>query len=150
MKVLIAIDCSGFAIQVLDYVTKRDWSSNTEFRLATFVQSHAHWTTKHQLLHQCQLIIDERVKYLAQKLPKTKVSGEVVEGSPATLITETANEWHADLIVIGSHGDTGARQAHIGSVAAAVVNHAPCTVEVVKVRVAEPQDQPTDAKLVHS
>jgi nucleotide-binding universal stress UspA family protein len=150
MKVLIAIDCSCFAIQVLEYVTRRTWTSHSEFRLITVVESHAHWDTKQQLLHQCQVILDDRIKYLAKKLPESQVTGEVIEGSASTFIAEAAQEWHADLIVIGSHGDTGVRQAHIGSVAAAVVNHAPCTVEVVKVRATKPQEKTSEAKLVHS
>jgi nucleotide-binding universal stress UspA family protein len=37
------------------------------------------------------------------------------------------------MIVLGSHGDTGYRRDRVGSVAAAVVNQAPCTVELIKV-----------------
>jgi len=45
-----------------------------------------------------------------------------------------ADEWGADLIVVGSHGRTGVKRWLLGSVAGAIVSHAPCSVEVVRRR----------------
>ena len=41
-------------------------------------------------------------------------------------------EWPADLIVIGSHRRRGIQRALLGSVAEAVLRHAPCPVLVVR------------------
>jgi nucleotide-binding universal stress UspA family protein len=58
----------------------------------------------------------------------------VREGDPRTEIVDEATEWRADLIVVGSHGHTGLTRLLLGSVAQAVVAHAPCSVEVVRRR----------------
>ena len=55
-------------------------------------------------------------------------------GSPGSEIVKAAKEWQADLIVIGSHGRRGITRALVGSVAEAVVRHAPCPVVVVRSR----------------
>lgn len=53
------------------------------------------------------------------------------EGSPIWhAIVELASEHDAELIVMGSHGRTGASYALVGSVATAVSQHAPCPVLV--------------------
>ncbi len=53
-------------------------------------------------------------------------------GRPAAEIVKAAQEWPADVIVIGSHGRAGVTRALLGSVAEAVMRHAPCPVLVVR------------------
>jgi nucleotide-binding universal stress UspA family protein len=53
-------------------------------------------------------------------------------GDARSEILDEATEWPADLIVMGSHGYTGLKRWLLGSVAQAVVSHAPCSVEVVR------------------
>ena len=52
-------------------------------------------------------------------------------GDPAIEIVNAAKEWPADVIVLGSHGRGGVSRALLGSVAEAVIRHAPCPVLVV-------------------
>lgn len=52
-------------------------------------------------------------------------------GRPADVITDTADAIGADLIVIGSHGFQGLDRL-LGTTAARVVNHAACSVLVVR------------------
>ena len=59
-------------------------------------------------------------------------------GTPPHVIVETAKDWGADLIIVGSHGLGFWGRLAIGSVSDAVVHHAPCSVLVVKA----PNDQP--------
>ena len=47
-------------------------------------------------------------------------------GNPLYGIITTARERAADLIVIATHGYTGAKRALLGSTAERVVRHAPC------------------------
>lgn len=56
----------------------------------------------------------------------------VQTGVPATEIVKAAKDWPADLIVIGSHGRSGLERAIVGSIAEAVMRHAPCPVLVVR------------------
>jgi len=53
-------------------------------------------------------------------------------GIPADEITKFADEEHADMIVIGSHGRTGIGRFLMGSVAEAVVRQANCPVLSIK------------------
>jgi nucleotide-binding universal stress UspA family protein len=60
------------------------------------------------------------------------VETRVVMGDAWWEICRTAEREPADLIVIGSHGDTGIARIPLGSVAERVVRHAPCPVLVVR------------------
>lgn len=60
------------------------------------------------------------------------LSSEVLFGSPDSRIVETAEEWRADLIVVGSHGYSRWERLLLGSVSDSVVHHAPCSVFVVR------------------
>ncbi len=63
---------------------------------------------------------------------KVKVSTDVLFGSPDSRIVETAEEWSADLIVVGSHGYSRWERLLLGSVSDSIVHHAPCSVLVVR------------------
>jgi nucleotide-binding universal stress UspA family protein len=56
----------------------------------------------------------------------------VVWGHPASEICRYARENDVDLIVIGSHGRSGIREALLGSVSHAVSNRASCPVTIVR------------------
>ena len=60
------------------------------------------------------------------------VSGDVLFGSPESRIVETAEQMHADLIIVGSHGYNRWERLLLGSVSDSVVHHAPCSVLVVR------------------
>lgn len=63
-----------------------------------------------------------------------EVSTHVFVGRPAEEITHFAEQLHADLIVMGTHGHTGMKRILLGSVAERVVREAPCTVVCVKAK----------------
>jgi nucleotide-binding universal stress UspA family protein len=58
----------------------------------------------------------------------------VSEGDPKSRIIEKAEDWGADLIVVGSHGRKDFDRALLGSVSEAVARHAPCSVAIVRTR----------------
>ena len=66
--------------------------------------------------------------------PGLSVETAVTEGDPRTAIVHAADEWGADLIIVGSHGRTGLKRLVMGSVAQGVVGDAHCSVEVVRRR----------------
>jgi nucleotide-binding universal stress UspA family protein len=57
-------------------------------------------------------------------------------GDPRDMILQAANEVHADLIVIGTHGRRGLARALLGSVAEGIVRTAPCPVVTVGAKAA--------------
>ncbi len=54
------------------------------------------------------------------------------EGDPADAILDVAEEQHADLIVVGNKGMTGAKRFLLGSVPNKVSHHAPCSVMIIR------------------
>jgi len=61
-----------------------------------------------------------------------EISTDVLFGSPESRIVETAEEINADLIIVGSHGYNSWERLLLGSVSNSVVQHAPCSVLVVR------------------
>jgi nucleotide-binding universal stress UspA family protein len=58
--------------------------------------------------------------------------GRVLEGRPGSAVVEAARETGAELIVVGTRGRTGLARLALGSVAAAIVHKAECSVLVVR------------------
>ncbi|MDH3494830.1 MAG: universal stress protein [Acidobacteriota bacterium] len=61
-----------------------------------------------------------------------EIETAVIEDSAREGIVRDAEEWGADVIVVGSHGYGFWDRMLIGSVSDAVVHHAPCSVLVVR------------------
>jgi nucleotide-binding universal stress UspA family protein len=72
--------------------------------------------------------LDEQVKAVP---PELRGGSGIVIGVPWQAICDTAQRDKVDLIVIGSHGYGGLDRL-LGTTAAKVVNHAPCSVLVVR------------------
>jgi nucleotide-binding universal stress UspA family protein len=73
-----------------------------------------------------------RVAELLRDKAELTIETVVRTGDARDVIVDEATEWHADLIVVGSHGRTGVQRWFLGSVAEAVVRHAPCSVQVAR------------------
>ena len=56
------------------------------------------------------------------------VTGKIRSGSRADEVVAEAKEWGADVVVPSTHGRTGMGRLFLGSVANAIVHHAPCPV----------------------
>jgi nucleotide-binding universal stress UspA family protein len=76
---------------------------------------------------------------MRQRLAKLPVPGlpahverQLAEGDVATTVLRKASESGCDLIVMGTHGRTGAARRLMGSVAEKVVRDASCPVVIVK------------------
>lgn len=76
-------------------------------------------------------LIDDFRKRLPQRMAALDF---VPIGAPHTEIVNAANDWPADLIVIGSHGRGGIKRVLLGSVAEGVMRNAPCPVLIVRAR----------------
>jgi nucleotide-binding universal stress UspA family protein len=71
---------------------------------------------------------------LRGELARVGIDGDpiLLDGRPAEVIPKLAGDVRADLLVVGSAGLTGLRRIIFGSVAEALVRHAPCSVLVVR------------------
>jgi len=58
----------------------------------------------------------------------------MLQGDARSVILDRAKETHTDLVFVGSNGASGLAKLFLGRVAAAVVSHAPCSAEIVRIR----------------
>jgi nucleotide-binding universal stress UspA family protein len=79
----------------------------------------------------------ERAMAILRDGGEFEITMEIVEGSPKRVILDEAERWGADLIVVGSHGRRGLQRFLLGSVSQAVALHAPCSVEIVRMPLAQ-------------
>src|SRR5215831_16951913 len=56
----------------------------------------------------------------------------VDDGAPHALVLSHAEDWAAELVVMGSHGKSGTGEALLGSVTNSVLRHAHCPVLIVR------------------
>jgi nucleotide-binding universal stress UspA family protein len=138
MRILLAIDDSKFSEAATRAVIAQHQPQGAQVAILNVVDLTIPIPTSYatefreQSLKQGQ----EVVRRAEQVLKKTgyTVQTAVEEGDPKSKIVDYAMHWNADLIVVGSHGRKGAERFLMGSVAETVARHAPCSVEIVRIR----------------
>ncbi len=98
------------------------------------------------LLEDVEANLAEYVESIGRKIPE--VGAKIRQGIPDEQILTGANEYGADLIVMGTHGRRGLARAFLGSVAEKVVRLSPIPVLTVrrapeKRRVSSERKEPT-------
>jgi nucleotide-binding universal stress UspA family protein len=81
-----------------------------------------------------QQVLDKAAEDVKKTHPKLKVTTHLKDGRPAKQITDTAAEVDADLIVMGSRGQSGILSWVLGSTAREVADSCTAPVLVVKDR----------------
>jgi len=89
-----------------------------------------------QIRENAHLALQHQVDAIVKK--GIAVESRVVIGAPAENITRMAEEEHADLIVMATHGRTGLSGLIFGSVAEKVVRTATCAVLTIRAQPDEP------------
>jgi len=146
MKILLAIDNSRFSQIAMQTVAKQFRTKGTEVRVLHIVEPISTYISVDMIPHFVPYVAKveqerrkeakELVRRAALRLRKVgfKTSEIVEEGDTKARIVDNAAKWHADLIVLGSHGWKGLGRFLMGSVSEAVTRHAGCSVEVVRSR----------------
>jgi len=67
---------------------------------------------------------------LKEHFPRWTVRAEACGDSPAWAVIKKAEEWKADLVVVGSHGRTAMGRFFLGSVSQRILANAPSTVRI--------------------
>ncbi len=145
MRILVATDGSPSSEAAVDAVATRPWPEGTEVAVLTVIHTAVPFILDPAYivafvymdhLEKARKHAPEIAARAAARLnrPGLTVTTQILEGAPKHLIIEEAERWGADLIVLGTHGHGPAGRFLLGSVAQAVVLHAPCSVEVVRVR----------------
>ncbi len=147
MRVLLAIDGSPFSEAAIAEVAERPWPPGTIVQVLTvvhsatpmaldpaFVTAAIHVEQLEERRRLASGVVDAAADRIRRGGADVGVITRVLEGTPKNVILEEADEWEADLIVVGSHGYTGFRRMILGSIAGAVVANARCSIHVVRAK----------------
>ena len=135
MKILLAIDDSKFSEAALQAVVRQYRPQDTEVKVLHVMEQVELFGypvgVPKDHVREAQELVNRAGQTLSAagfKVHTTVCKGEVRGG-----IIDAAVEWHADLIVLGSHGRSGLERFLLGSIPDAILHHAPCSVEIVRV-----------------
>ena len=133
MKILLAWEGSSSSDAVIQEAAGRPWPERTEF-LAVTALDPFFFTHAPLLLEEAKKSSLEELEEQAKQLESAgwTVERQVVLENPRHGLPRVANEWRADLILVGSHGRSAIGRLLLGSTAQAVLRHSQCSVEVVR------------------
>ena len=127
-KILIAIDDGPISEKVALSGLQLGQQLNAEIALVsitdTSLMRNADGVTPEEMEDSAKGELRKNQQALIAKVFKDfKVSTFVEDGKPSEMILKVADEWEADLIVLGTHGRTGLKHLLMGSVAERVMRH---------------------------
>ena len=143
MRILIATDGSDCSVAALHSVANRPWPEESVAKIISVPEfilfKDPSYLEKHEVKDLGQASTDEAkscvtagAKILSGSALKFSSEVPTFEERPYRVILHEAESWHADLIVVGSHGRSGFDRVVMGSVSEAVALHATCSVEVIR------------------
>jgi len=118
MKILLAIDGSACSDAAVEEISRRPWPEGSSIEVLTAFELPTPPTPEGWALpinyfeemdialrKQAHNIIDRAIAKLKPKLDQTiSLDAQMLPGSPRNAILDEAEDWGADLIVVGSHG----------------------------------------------
>jgi nucleotide-binding universal stress UspA family protein len=140
MKILLAIDSSQHSETAVRAVFNHCRPQDTEVRVLHVLQPIAFSAAPQMAPNYTPEMEQEGneakslVERVAGQLRDSGFRAEALltKGDTRETIVNSAAEWPADVIVIGSHGKGGLRRLLLGSVAEFVARHAPCSVLIAR------------------
>ena len=136
MKILFAVDGSRCSEEAIASVVKMKCPMGTEFMVVTAVDFYAAFSAdvdaRGKEIHAANQFIEETLQKLKAAHPSVSVEGRVLDGHIVQEILRVAEEWPADLIMLGSHGRSGLTEFFLGSVSRSVLSNADCAVRIVR------------------
>ncbi len=144
IKILIPVEDKKYGKAQIDFISKHELPEDARFTLMTtikplavqdygFAVPHAYFETIVKEDEKLATsLLNELEAELARRFPKAKIERLIEFGSPAQEILREAKDENYDWIILGSHGRSGLDKFFLGSVSQAVVNHAHCSVTVVR------------------
>lgn len=145
MKILLAIDGSESAERAARVVSAAAWPAGSTVRVVSVVRPVVDAslgipgvvTSAETMDRLLEAAVAEARRVVGVVAAGLRTHGQtveetVVEGRPASAIVDLAEEFHPDLLVVGSHGRGRVASMVLGSVSAEVVESARCSVLVVR------------------
>lgn len=147
MKILLATDGSEYSIAATEELAARQFPSDAEVLIISVFQNTpviasvpapmgglaGGWEDADTVIRtMAEEAVQNAADLLTRRNPGWYISTKVVEGSPKHAILQQADEFGADLIVVGSHGRGAVGRFLLGSVSQSVSMHAKCSVEIAR------------------
>ena len=119
MKILLAVDGSACSNAAVEALARRPWPPQREIKVITAAEipytggngtirviSPDYFEELDQSVRKAaQVVLDSALAKLKTIEDKTlKISSEIIQGSPRQVIVDEAEQWGADLILVGSRG----------------------------------------------
>lgn len=139
-RIVVAVEDKFFGALIKDFLLTLDLSDGAEIKVVHAIEPTVAvetWPSKHYLQQAEELVgwmHDSLLAAFQSRHRSVKIDQLVLETFAKDAIIDTAKEWYADLIVVGSHGRRGVSRFLMGSVSQTVVAHAPCSVAVIRDR----------------
>lgn len=141
MRILVGVDDSKNLDVMLKALVSQFHPEDTKIRVMHVVQPIGMAAVPQmseryapELLEQKRRAAVELVEPIANELKtarfETDTSVEI--GNVTERMVGAAEEWHADLIVLGAHQHTWVERLLLGSTAESIARHARCSVEIVR------------------
>lgn len=140
MRLLLAVDNSEYSLEAVRQVSTHFNPKTTEIKML-HVLTPASYSTPPQMSRgyapEMKELEKEARSYVEDVAKELRIAGFAVDGTVETgearsTIIDSAADWGADLIVVGSRGHKGLERLLLGSVAESVVRHAKSSVLVVR------------------
>jgi nucleotide-binding universal stress UspA family protein len=140
MRIVVGVDGSDASRTALELVASTTWPIGTEVRLVGAYELATNWTgltplpTETGADEEAERAFFDQIQALSVPLKRSGCAIETVvaRGRPADVLLTEADDLRADLLVVGSRGLGVAASALVGSVSAALVDHASCPVLVAR------------------
>ena len=144
MKVIVAVDLTEAADQIVKSITKRCWQPDTEFKLLTVIEPIKHDsvpenTTNCPMVqmaskrHEIAMLrLSKLRKTLQEGVSNSHVHTDIRVGSALEEIVIATGEWMADMLVAGAHGPAPNRL--LGSTPRRLVEETSCKVELIRLK----------------
>jgi nucleotide-binding universal stress UspA family protein len=140
MKVLLCVDCSEHSRAAVQAVASQCRPQDAEIRVLHVLQPIAVSAAPQMDPMYTPELQEEGseakklVERIAGELRRAgfRVEAMLAKGDVRETVVDAAEKWHADFIVVGSHGKGALRRLLLGSVAEFVARHAPCSVLIAR------------------
>lgn len=147
-RVLVALDTSGAAPATFEAARRLAHTHGAQLRALSIIEplpvmpESVPTVDPAPYISLCRDTIDAELRPL---VAPTGAELIVQIGPTARTIEDEAKAWHADLVVVGSHGKSWTQRLMLGSVTERLLNHLPASLVVVPVGAREPAAVPARA-----
>ena len=149
MKILLATDGSVHSNAAVEEIANRPFPDGTEVLILSVYENTSFIVSESAVMgglaggyeeagNIARALTEKSVKIaseiIREKNPGLSISTKVIMDFPKEAILKEAEAFDADLIVVGSHGQSALSRFMLGSVSQAVALHANCSVLIVRKR----------------